>query len=138
VSAGIPLDDADREPWLDAIGAWARVIAERLERRRDHGVHHRGPADAQLGIAVLLGIAVIVLLITRWKVHAFLSLTIGPLVLAAIAGAPLDRGIASSTPASAVRWRASACSSRSVRSSASCSPAPVARTPRVRALGGRE
>lgn len=24
MSAGTPLDDADREPWLDAIGAWAR------------------------------------------------------------------------------------------------------------------
>lgn len=24
MSAGIPLDDADRLPWLDAIGAWAR------------------------------------------------------------------------------------------------------------------
>lgn len=24
MSAGIPLDDADREPWLDTIGAWAR------------------------------------------------------------------------------------------------------------------
>lgn len=23
MSAGIPLDDRDREPWLDAIGAWA-------------------------------------------------------------------------------------------------------------------
>lgn len=24
MSGGVPLDDADREPWLDAIGAWAR------------------------------------------------------------------------------------------------------------------
>ncbi|MEU3312385.1 gluconokinase [Streptomyces sp. NPDC006662] len=25
MSAGIPLDDADRVPWLDAVGAWIRV-----------------------------------------------------------------------------------------------------------------
>ncbi|MFF7728327.1 gluconate:H+ symporter [Streptomyces sp. NPDC008001] len=52
---------------------------------------------AQLGIAVLVGIAVIVLLITRFKLHAFLSLTIGSLVLGAAAGAPLDKAIASFT-----------------------------------------
>ncbi|GHF48364.1 gluconate:H+ symporter, GntP family protein [Streptomyces mashuensis] len=52
---------------------------------------------AQLGIAVLVGIAVIVLLITRLKLHAFLSLTIGTLVLGAVAGAPLDKVIASFT-----------------------------------------
>ncbi|WP_432096083.1 GntP family permease [Streptomyces sp. bgisy100] len=46
---------------------------------------------AQLGLAVLVGIAVIVLLITRWKVHAFLALTIGSLVLGAVAAAPLDK-----------------------------------------------
>lgn len=28
MSAGTPLDDADREPWLDAIGAWARTRTE--------------------------------------------------------------------------------------------------------------
>ncbi|MFI2643549.1 GntP family permease [Streptomyces sp. NPDC018610] len=50
---------------------------------------------AQLGIAVLAGIAVIVLLITKFKLHAFLSLTIGSLVLGAVAGAPLDKAIAS-------------------------------------------
>ncbi|MEU5028436.1 GntP family permease [Streptomyces milbemycinicus] len=52
---------------------------------------------AQLGIAVLVGIAVIVLLITKFKVHAFLSLTIGSLALGAVAGAPLDKAIASFT-----------------------------------------
>ncbi|EFL31045.1 gluconate permease [Streptomyces viridochromogenes DSM 40736] len=46
---------------------------------------------AQLGIAVLAGIAVIVLLITKFKLHAFLALTIGSLALGAIAGAPLDK-----------------------------------------------
>ncbi|GAB7031451.1 gluconate:H+ symporter [Streptomyces sp. NPDC021749] len=50
---------------------------------------------AQLGIAVLAGIAVIVLLITTFKLHAFLSLIIGSLVLGAVAGAPLDKVIAS-------------------------------------------
>ncbi|GAB2912722.1 GntP family permease [Streptomyces heilongjiangensis] len=52
---------------------------------------------AQLGIAVLAGIAVIVLLITRFKVHAFLALTLGSLALGAFAGAPLDKAIVSFT-----------------------------------------
>ncbi|MFJ9864864.1 GntP family permease [Streptomyces sp. NPDC101165] len=52
---------------------------------------------AQLGIAVLTGIAVIVLLITKFKLHAFLALTIGSLVLGAVAGAPLDKAITSFT-----------------------------------------
>ncbi|MFE7274523.1 GntP family permease [Streptomyces sp. NPDC057623] len=52
---------------------------------------------AQLGIAVLAGIAVIVLLITKFKLHAFLSLTIGSLALGAFAGAPLDKTIVSFT-----------------------------------------
>ncbi|MFI1396571.1 gluconate:H+ symporter [Streptomyces sp. NPDC020681] len=53
--------------------------------------------NAQLGIAVLAGIAVIVLLITKFKLHAFLALTIGSLALGAFAGAPLDKTIASFT-----------------------------------------
>ncbi|MFK8907312.1 gluconate:H+ symporter [Streptomyces sp. YS-3] len=53
--------------------------------------------NARLGIAVLAGIAVIVLLITRFKLHAFLSLTIGSLALGAFAGAPLDKAITSFT-----------------------------------------
>ncbi|AYN42168.1 gluconate transporter [Streptomyces dangxiongensis] len=52
---------------------------------------------AQLGIAVLVGIAVIVLLITKFKLHAFLALTVGSLVLGAVAGAPLDKAITSFT-----------------------------------------
>ncbi|MGW5097774.1 GntT/GntP/DsdX family permease [Streptomyces nodosus] len=52
---------------------------------------------AQLGIAVLAGIALIVLLITKFKLHAFLALTIGSLALGAFAGAPLDKAIASFT-----------------------------------------
>jgi GntP family gluconate:H+ symporter len=47
----------------------------------------------QLALAVLAGIAALVLLITRFKLHAFLSLTIGTLVLGAVAGAPLDKVI---------------------------------------------
>ncbi|MFF8675530.1 GntP family permease [Streptomyces sp. NPDC015242] len=50
---------------------------------------------AQLGIAVLAGIAVIVLLITKFKLHAFLALTIGSLALGALAGAPLDKVLTS-------------------------------------------
>ncbi|QXE37643.1 GntP family permease [Streptomyces sp. GMY02] len=53
--------------------------------------------NAQLGVAVLAGIAVIVLLITVAKLHAFLALTIGSLALGAFAGAPLDKAIASFT-----------------------------------------
>ncbi|MFE9453244.1 gluconate:H+ symporter [Streptomyces sp. NPDC006739] len=52
---------------------------------------------ARLGIAVLVGIAVIVVLITRFKLHAFLALTIGSLALGACAGAPLDKAITSFT-----------------------------------------
>ncbi|GGQ93958.1 MULTISPECIES: GntP family permease [Streptomyces] len=51
----------------------------------------------QLGIAVVAGIAVIVALITQFKLHAFLALTIGSLALGAFAGAPLDKAIASFT-----------------------------------------
>ncbi|MGZ4551002.1 MAG: GntP family permease [Blastococcus sp.] len=40
----------------------------------------------QLVLAALVGIAVIVVLITRFKVHPFLSLTIGSLVTGAVAG----------------------------------------------------
>ncbi|WP_406001789.1 gluconate:H+ symporter [Streptomyces sp. NBC_00829] len=53
--------------------------------------------NAQLGVAVIAGIAVIVLLITRFRVHAFLALTIGSLALGAFAGAPLDKTIAGFT-----------------------------------------
>ena len=52
---------------------------------------------AQLGIAVLAGIAVIVLLITKFRLHAFLALTIGSLALGAFAGAPLDKVITAFT-----------------------------------------
>ncbi len=53
--------------------------------------------NGQLGIAVLLGSAVIVLLITRLKMHAFLALTVGSLALGSFAGAPLNKTIASFT-----------------------------------------
>lgn len=51
--------------------------------------------NGQLGIAVLACIAVIVLLITKFKLHAFLALTIGSLALGAFAGAPLAKAITS-------------------------------------------
>jgi gluconate:H+ symporter, GntP family len=50
---------------------------------------------AQLGIAALIGIAVIVLLIVQVKMHAFLALTLGSLALGAAGGAPLDKVITS-------------------------------------------
>ncbi|MFE7953540.1 gluconate:H+ symporter [Streptomyces sp. NPDC057426] len=53
--------------------------------------------NAQLGMAVLAGIAVIVLLITTFKLHAFLALTIGSLALGAFAGAPLAATVDSFT-----------------------------------------
>ncbi|WP_053703285.1 gluconate:H+ symporter [Streptomyces sp. WM6368] len=53
--------------------------------------------NVRLGISVLAGIAVIVLLITRLKMHAFLALTIGSLALGVFAGAPLAKTIASFT-----------------------------------------
>ncbi|KQX11291.1 gluconate transporter [Streptomyces sp. Root431] len=53
--------------------------------------------NAQLGIAVVAGIALIVLLITKFKLHAFLALTIGSLALGAFAGAPLADTIKSFT-----------------------------------------
>jgi GntP family gluconate:H+ symporter len=43
----------------------------------------------QLIAAALIGIAVIVLLITRFKIHPFLSLTIGSLIVGAIATMPM-------------------------------------------------
>src|SRR5690349_5478213 len=40
--------------------------------------------------AALLGIALIILLITRFKVHPFLGLTVGSLAVAAVAGVPMS------------------------------------------------
>ncbi|MGW7346727.1 GntT/GntP/DsdX family permease [Streptomyces sp. NPDC054854] len=53
--------------------------------------------NTQLGLAVLAGIAVIVLLISRLKLHAFLALTIGSLALGVFAGAPLAKTVTSFT-----------------------------------------
>ncbi|MGW3321698.1 GntT/GntP/DsdX family permease [Streptomyces virginiae] len=53
--------------------------------------------NARLGISVLAGIAVIVLLITRFKLHAFLALTVGSLALGVFAGAPMAKTVASFT-----------------------------------------
>ncbi|MFJ2192424.1 gluconate:H+ symporter [Kitasatospora sp. NPDC087861] len=51
---------------------------------------HTG-SDSQLLIAVLLSIGVIVLLITKLKLHPFLALTLGSGLLAVVAGAPFDK-----------------------------------------------
>lgn len=51
--------------------------------------------NTRLALAALAGIAVIVVLITRWKVHAFLALTIGSGVLGSVAGAPPAKTITS-------------------------------------------
>ncbi|GAB2598807.1 gluconate:H+ symporter [Streptomyces capparidis] len=56
-----------------------------------------GASNARLGVAVLAGVAAIVLLITRWKVHAFLALTLGSGVLGVTAGFPVDKTIESFT-----------------------------------------
>ncbi|MFF3016761.1 GntP family permease [Streptomyces sp. NPDC057939] len=53
--------------------------------------------NTRLGLAVLAGIAVIVLLISRLKLHAFLALTIGSLALGVFAGAPLAKTVTSFT-----------------------------------------
>nr|WP_236046654.1 gluconate:H+ symporter [Streptacidiphilus fuscans] len=48
-------------------------------------------SQGQLLLAALLGIGVIVLLITKLKLHPFLALTLGSIVLAVVAGAPFDK-----------------------------------------------
>jgi GntP family gluconate:H+ symporter len=52
-------------------------------------------SGARLIPAALVGIALLVLLITRFRVHPFLGLTISSLVVAVIAGLPVDQAIAS-------------------------------------------
>jgi len=49
-----------------------------------------GSSDARLVVAALVGIALIVLLITKVKLHPFLSLTLGALTVGAVAGVHLD------------------------------------------------
>jgi GntP family gluconate:H+ symporter len=51
---------------------------------------HTG-SQGQLLLAALLGIAAIVLLITRFRLHPFLALTLGSMLLAAVARAPFDK-----------------------------------------------
>ncbi|PYC81171.1 gluconate transporter [Streptomyces tateyamensis] len=52
-------------------------------------------SDGRLLLAVLLSIGVIVLLISKLKLHPFLALTLGSGLLAAVAGAPFDKLTAS-------------------------------------------
>ena len=54
-------------------------------------------SGGRLIAAALIGIAVLVVLITRFKVHPFLSLTIGSLVVAGIAGMPAAESVTSFT-----------------------------------------
>jgi GntP family gluconate:H+ symporter len=49
----------------------------------------------QLVLAALLGIALIVVLITRFRVHPFLGLTLGALLVGAVAGLPMADTVAS-------------------------------------------
>jgi GntP family gluconate:H+ symporter len=51
--------------------------------------------DTQLVVAALLGIAVIVVLIARFKVHPFLALTLGSGVLGGVAGMSTDKLVSS-------------------------------------------
>jgi GntP family gluconate:H+ symporter len=53
--------------------------------------------NTRLALSALAGIAVIVVLITRFKLHAFLALTIGSGVLGSVAGAPLAKTVTSFT-----------------------------------------
>ena len=50
-------------------------------------------SGARLVVAALVGIALLVVLITRYKMHPFLALTIGSLVVAGIAGLPVAAAI---------------------------------------------
>ena len=52
-------------------------------------------SGVRLVLAALIGIALIVVLITRFKVHPFLALTIGSLVVAGIAGLAVAAAITS-------------------------------------------
>ncbi|MDT7704102.1 MAG: gluconate:H+ symporter, GntP family, partial [Pseudonocardiales bacterium] len=52
-------------------------------------------SGTRLILAALIGIAVIVVLITRFKVHPFLGLTLGSLVVAGIAGLPASAAVES-------------------------------------------
>ncbi|SDG71806.1 GntP family permease [Pseudonocardia oroxyli] len=54
-------------------------------------------SGGRLVAAALIGIAVLVVLITRFKIHPFLGLTIGSLVVAGIAGMPLADSVTSFT-----------------------------------------
>jgi GntP family gluconate:H+ symporter len=52
---------------------------------------------ARLVPAALIGIALIILLITKFKVHPFLGLTVGSLAVAAVAGVPMTDAVDSFT-----------------------------------------
>ena len=85
-------------------------------------------SGARLVAAALIGIALIVLLITRFKLHPFLGLTIGSLVVAAIAGLPVAAAVASYTKGFGDTAAGVGTLIALERCSANCSPTPVART----------
>ena len=64
-----------------------------------------GGHDARLIIAALIGIAVIIALITFAKLNPFLSLTIGSVLVGALAGLGLDKTTRVTATGSAARWR---------------------------------
>jgi gluconate:H+ symporter, GntP family len=65
--------------------------------------------DLRLVLAAILGIAAVVLLITWLKVHPFLALILGSLLLGIIGGWPSPTPSPASRTASARRWAASVC-----------------------------
>ncbi|MCP9971959.1 hypothetical protein LUX39_49215 [Actinomadura madurae] len=85
-------------------------------------------SSGRLVPAALAGIALIVVLITYFKVHPFLSLTLGSVLVGAIAGLPMADTIEGFGKGFGDTAAASARSSRSARCSASCWPTPAART----------
>ena len=64
------------------------VTASHLLAASSSGAH-----DSRLIFATLLGIAVIVALISWLRVHPFLSLIVGSLIVGALAGLPLDKTV---------------------------------------------
>ncbi len=64
--------------------------------------------DTRLITAALVGIALIIALITFFKLHPFLSLIIGAILVGAIAGRPLDKTVTSFGTGVGPRRRASA------------------------------
>jgi hypothetical protein len=89
--------------------------------------------DTSLVVWALIGIAVVVVLITQFKVHPFIALILGPERSASARVSPPLTSSSSSKAASAARSAGSASWSRSAPCWASCSPTPATRTDTARA-----